>query len=90
MKTLRISSLWARVEMHSTGQPPNCRPLLKVFDCRKAGQPLIAELELSDFMSSAQWLYEGELTHNYNVERNSAEFCRGVKRVRKALGFSYP
>jgi len=87
---LRTKNGWARASLHATGTAPNAVPVLKVFDCRKPNQPQIAEIELSDFSGFAQAFAEGEFLHNDNMTRGSKQFVTRVKRVRKALGYSYP
>jgi hypothetical protein len=80
-----------RVELHSSDDPPGSRkPILRVYDCRQDDQPLVAEIELDDFCSAAQGLFELYLMDNLQQGRHTAYFKRRVKALRKALGYSYP
>ena len=84
---LEMSEKECRVELHSSGEgEPNNKPLLKVFK----NDVLIATLVLSGFTSCSQWLFEGELRHNFGLTPDDKQYGQRLKQVRKALGYSYP
>lgn len=87
---LKIEKAHHRIELHSTGKAPNANAVLKVFDCSQDEQPQVAEIELGDFLSWAQYLFEGELRFNDGMDRHERKYKSQVKRVRKALGYTYP
>ena len=85
---MKCTSLTHRIEIHATGDAPNCKPVLKI-SCNGTEQ-VIAEVELYDFCGVAQALYESELMYNLGIQRGSRQFNSKVKQLRKALGYSYP
>ena len=83
---MKYTSLTHRIEIHATGDAPNCKPVLKICSANQ----VIAEVELSDFLGMAQALYENELMYNLGIQFGSKKFNSKVKQLRKALGYSYP
>ena len=79
------------IKIHAVGTAPNAKPELHIC---KAGTDeavaAVAVVELTDFTGTAQALYENELIANFGYKRGSKEFKAAVKKVRKALGYSYP
>lgn len=69
------------------GTAPNVEVWL--FKNNAKGGTAITKMSES-LVGLAQSLYEGELRFNYGWERGSHKFDTQVKRVRKALGYSYP
>lgn len=69
------------------GQEPSATAVIKFID---GYEQVTAIIELGDFAAAAQALREKELEINYGLSRDSKEFAKRVKQIRKALGYSYP
>lgn len=74
-------------EVRISGDPPNGTAVL--YRVNSDGtEELLANM--GDILGLAQCFYEAELQHNFKMDRDSRAFKSRVKKVRKALGYSYP